>query len=188
MRRVLVAGLLGGLVMILWFIVANGILGFKSRIEMKQLPQERSVYAFLLEHVTEPGRYVLNPEIVPEQGFPGEAPIFSVHYTGLGHADAGQEMLFGLVVMFLSSVVGAWLLSNASGRVLSRYGSRVGFLATIGVVVALLGTGARFGLAAYSMGDALLLASNDFAAWLLMGLLVARMVRPTTESAATRAG
>lgn len=188
MRRVLVAGLLGGLVMILWMIVADGLLGFKRGIEMKQLPQERTVYAFLVDHVTQPGRYVLNPEVVPERGFPGQEPIFAVHYTGLGHADAGQEMLVGLLVLLVSPIVGAWLLSNGSTRVLARYGSRVAFLTAIGVVVALLGIGARFGLATYSMGDALLLVIHDLVAWLLASLVVAGMVRSTAEPAAMGTG
>jgi hypothetical protein len=188
LRRVLVAGLLGGLVMVIWLVVADGILGFKRGIEMNQLPQERRVYAFLMEHVTQPGRYVLNPEVLPEQRFPGDAPIFSVQYSGLGHADAGQEVIVGLVVMLMSPVVGAWLLANASGRVHARYGSRVGFFAAIGLVIALLGLGARFGLAAYSIRDASLLAVHDLGAWFLAGLVVAWVVGPTCEAAKTRAG
>ena len=181
MKRVLLAGLLGGLVLIVWLIVVDGLLGFSRAIDMKELPEERVVYAFLVEHVKEPGRYVLNPEVLPEQRFPGDDPIFGLHYTGLGHDDAGQEMLLGLVVMLLSPIAGAWLLANSSARTLSRYGRRVGFFAMIGVVVALLGLMARFGLARYSLGDASVWAIHDFAAWVLAGLVVSCFIRPVAE-------
>ena len=185
MRRVLVGGLLGGIVMIAWFVVGDGLLGFKRSIDMNQLPREREIYAFLAEHVTEPGRYVCNPEVLPEQRFPGDAPIFAVQYSGLGHDDAWQEVILGLVVMLLALIAGAWLLANASGRILSRYRSRVLFFATVGIVLALLGIVARFGISAYSLGDALALAVHDLAGWVLAGLAVAWIVKPSGTAVCT---
>ena len=178
MKKVLIGGLLGAFTLIVWLIVVDGILGFKRNIEMNKLPNERIVYEFLSEHVTEPGRFVCNPEVTPNQRFPGHAPIFAVHYTGLGHDDAGQEMILGLVVMLLAPIIGAWLLWNASSRVLSRYSSRVLFFATIGIVVALFSILARFGIASYSLGDAIALGIHDLAAMVLAGLIVAWKVAP----------
>ena len=34
MKRVIVAGLLGGVVLVIWFVVVDGVLGFKREIEM----------------------------------------------------------------------------------------------------------------------------------------------------------
>lgn len=178
MKKVLIGGLLGGVVLIAWLVVVDGMLGFKRSIEMNRLANERTVYEFLSEQVTEPGRFVCNPEVTPGQRFPGDAPIFAVHYTGLGHDDAGQEVVLGLVVVLVAPILGAWLLWNASRRVLSRYGSRVLFLAIIGIVVTLFGILTRFGLASYSLGDAVTLGVHDFAAWFLAGLAVAWRVSP----------
>jgi hypothetical protein len=188
MKRILLGGLLGAVVLVAWLIVADGILGLKRGIDMKELVDERVVYAFLVEHVKEPGRYICNPEVLPEQRFPGHDPIFAVHYTGLGHDDAGQEMLAGLLIAFLASTAGALLLANASSRVLSRYGSRVLFFAAIGIVVVLMGIGARFGLASYPLGDAVALAVHDLGAWVLAGLAVAAVVKSRGGEAATKAG
>jgi len=178
MQRVIIAGLLGGAVLMVWFVIVDGILGFKRGIEMNTVADERSVYAFLVDHVPEPGRYVVNPEIVPAQAFPEHDPVFSVQYSGLGHADAGQEILLGLVVMLLAPVVGAWLLFNASSRVLSGYGSRIVFFSVIGLVFTLFGVMTRFGLASYSLGNAVALSVHDLAAWIIAGLVVAWFVRP----------
>ena len=187
LKRVIVAGLLGGVVLVIWFVVVDGVLGFKREIEMNQLADERAVYAFLVENVPEPGRYVVNPEISPDRAYPGDDPIFAVQYSGLGHADAGQEMLVGLVVMLLTPVVAAWLLSNASSSVLSGYGSRL-FFSVIGVVFALFGIMARFGLARYPLGDAVALSTHDLLAWVVAGLVVARFVTPAVLDSPARAG
>jgi hypothetical protein len=178
MQRVILGGLLGGAVLMVWFVVVDGILGFKRGIEMNTVPDETSVYAFLVDHVPEPGRYVVNPEILPAQAFPEHDPVFSIQYSGLGHADAGQEILVGLVVMLLAPVVGAWLLFNASSSILSRYGSRLMFFSVIGLVFTLFGVMMRFGLASYSLGNAVALSVHDLAAWIVAGLVVARFVRP----------
>ena len=178
MKKVLLGGVLGGFVLIVYLIVADGILGFKRSIEMNQLPDERLVYEFLSEHVTEPGRFICNPEVAPDQRFPGDDPIFAIHYTGLGHDDAGQEVIVGLIVMLLAPIIGAWLLWNASGRFLSRYSSRVMFFTTIGIVIALFSILARFGIASYSLVNAIAFGIHDFAGWVLAGLIVAWAVSP----------
>lgn len=181
MRRVLVGGLAGAVVLIAWLFVADGLLGFKRGIEMDQLGEERIVYTFLAQHVTEPGRYVINPEVLPGQGFPGEAPIFAVHFSGLGHEDAGQELVVGLVSAILACVAGAWLLAHASGGTLCRYRSRVLFLAAVGAVVALLTILGRFGLSGYSLGDAIALGLHDLAAWVLAALVISGVVKASEE-------
>lgn len=181
MKKVVFAGLLGGLVMAASLVVVDGLLGVRQRFDMNALGNERVVYGFLAEHVTEPGRYVLNPQVVPGQGFPGDEPIFAVHYTGLGHADAGREMLTGLLLMLLACGTGAWLVAHASTGIRARYASRLGYFGLIGLVTAMMGTGVRFGLAAYALEPALALAAHDLVIWVLAGLVVAA-VRPENPS------
>jgi hypothetical protein len=188
LKRVLVGGLLGAAVLMAWFVVADGFLGFKRSIDMKRLGDERMVYAFLAEHVTEPGRYVCNPELLPEQRFPGQAPIFAVQYSGLGHDDAGQEILVGLVVALLASMGGAWVLAHASTRILSRYSARVLFLAMVGIVLGLLTVAGRFGISGYPLSAAVALGAHDLAGWVLAGLAMGLVVRPSGERASGKAG
>ena len=181
MKKIILAGFLGGVVFFIFIIIVDGILGFKRNIEMNQLRNERLVYNFLREQVTEPGRYICNPEVLPEQRFPGHDPIFVVQYSGLGHDDSGQEMLVGLLVMFLAPFMGAWLLAQASDRVLSGYGSRLLFLLGIGAVIWLFGIMARFSIASYPLGDTLVLTLHDLAAWMVAGLVIAGLIRPELQ-------
>lgn len=43
MKKVIIAGFLGGLVFLIWIIIVEGIFGFKRGIEMNQLNNERQV-------------------------------------------------------------------------------------------------------------------------------------------------
>jgi hypothetical protein len=181
MKKIVIAGLIGGSVFLVWFIVVDGILGFKRSIEMKQLSNERSVYEFLSENVTEPGRYVCDPEVLPEQEFPGEDPIYVVQYSGLGHDDSGQEMLVGFIIMFLAPLLGAWILTNASNRVLSSFGFRLLFFTGIGTVMSLFGIMTRFSIGGYPLGDTLALTLHDLLAWIVAGILISWYIKPVSQ-------
>jgi hypothetical protein len=173
MKNVLGAGALGGVVLIVWTFVVNGILGFQARIDMKQIPAERQVYETLKEYVAAPGRYIVNPEVTSDQRFPEGEPVFSVLYGGMGHEAAGQLMIVGLVILFLAPIVGAWMLSQASGRVLSSYPRKVMFFVAMGLLFAIFSDLAKWGIGNYSLRDAILLAANDLVVWTLVGLVVA---------------
>lgn len=182
MKRVIIAGLLGGVVLMAWTFVVNGILGFQARIDMKSIPAEREVYETLKEHVVEPGRYACNPEVTSEGRYPDEEPVFSVLYSGMGHGSAGSLMLVGLVVFFLAPLTGAWLLSRCSARILSRYWSKVAFFAAIGLLVALFSDLTDFGIGSYPPRDAVVLAVHDVVVWTLVGLVVASRIKPEPDA------
>jgi len=178
MKRVVVAGVMGSVALIVWTFVVNGILGFQARIDMKQIPAEREVYETLKAHIVEPGRYVCNPGLTAERRFPEGEPVFSVLYGGVGHEAAGGLMLVGLGVFLLAPIVAAWMLSQASTRVLSSYPRKVLFFAGIGLLFALFTDLTSFGIGDYPVGDAILLASNHLIVWTLIGLVVAWRMQP----------
>jgi hypothetical protein len=177
-HRVIVPGLLGGLVLVLWAFVVNGVLGFRSSLEMKRIPDERLVYEVLRARIPAPGGYVCNPALTGTGRFPDREPVYSVRYSGLGHGAAGREAFVGLLVFLAAPVSGAWLLSAATERVLSSYRRKALFFVGIGVLVALVADVARFGIGGFAMGDALRAAASDIAAWTLAGLVVAWRMRP----------
>lgn len=178
MKRVIVAGLLGWVLMIVWTAVVNGVFGFRSRIDMKRIPDERRVYEVLKESVVEPGRYVVNPEVSPARAFPGEEPVFSIHYSGVGHGFAGPLAVLQLAVSLLALMVAAWMLSTASERILSSYPRKVLFFASIGFLFAVFDDLMDFGIGGYPLSDALALAVHDVVVWTFVGLVVAWRIRP----------
>ena len=178
MKKVIIAGLLGGLVLIIWSFVVNGLLGFGSSINMKQVQNERPVYEMLKENVTQPGRYVVKPEATTEGRFPDEDPVYSVLYSGMGHGTAGGHMFAGLAVFFLVPMIGAWLLTQASNRVLSNYLKKVFFFFVIGLLFALFCGFGKFGIGGYPLKDALMLGLHDIVVWTLVGLVIAWRIKP----------
>ncbi len=177
-RRVIIAGLLGGLTIACWTFVVNGFLRFNSSINMDRITDERQVYEVLKVSITEPGRYVCNPEVDRERGFPGEEPVYGIQYSGIGHGAAGGMMLLGFAIYILSAMIAAWLLSQASERVLASYWRKVLFFTLIGVLFALFENLQEYGIAGYSLSDTLLLAGHNIVLWTFIGLVVAWRIKP----------
>lgn len=177
-KKVVVSGLLGFVVLFAWGFVVNGVFGFNNRINMKQIPGERRVYEVLKDSIVEPGRYIFNPELTPAGMFPDGEPVFSLHYSGMGHDSAGKMMLFQFGLLLLSSMIAVWMLSLTAPRVLSSYPRKVLFFVAIGLLIAVFGDLMNFGIDKYSLNDALLIAANDILAWTMVGLVVSKSFRP----------
>lgn len=181
LKRVIFPGLLGGLVMIVWAFVVNGVFGFKVSIDMNEIPGERQVYQVLKEHVTLPGRYICNPELTPSGTFPGNEPVFSVLYGGVGHEAAGMLALIKLPIFIMGPILAAWMLSVTSGRILSSYQRKVLFIVTIGLLFGVSGRLMSFGIGDYPVGSAAILAIHDIVVWFLVGLVLAWRIRPDSR-------
>lgn len=178
LKRVIVPGLLGGVVLIVWTFIVNGILGFRSSVDMKQVADERRVYGVLRDSIVEPGRYIVNPELTASETFPGGEPVFSILYSGMGHESAGMLALLQLALFFLASIFAAWMLSVSSARVLNSYARKVLFFVAIGLLFGLYGDLMLLNIDGYPNKEALLIALNDVIAWSLVGLAVAWRTQP----------
>lgn len=178
MKRIVVAGLLGSLVLIIWMFVVNGLLGFGSGINMKKVDNESQVYQVLKENVQQPGRYTVNPEPTGEGRYPEEDPVFSVLFSGMGHGTAGGQMIVGLIVMLLVPMLGAWLLAQASDSVLSSYPKKVLFFLILGLLIALFSDFDKGGIGGYPFGDVIMLGLHNIVLWTLVGLVIAWRIKP----------
>jgi hypothetical protein len=177
-KKITAGALAGWIVMIAWIFLSNGMLGIKSRIDMKRLVNEEWVYEVLKESITEPGGYSINPRMESPTGpFPEGEPVFSVHYSGLGHGAAGRIFIANLGLALAAQLIAAWMLSSAGRKMISSYSGRVLFYVAIGALFALFGDLMRYGIGSYSMHHALILAAQSLAGWLLCGLAVAAVVR-----------
>ena len=179
LKRILLTGALGGVVLVLWAFVANGIFGFTRAIEMNQIPNEHAVYSVLRETITAPGVYVANPEPTPGVGFPAGEPVFSIRYGGMGHEAAGSLFIGQLVLTFAASILVAGLLSATSANVLCRYTRKVFYIICIGLLLAVFGDLSKYGIGGYPASSALLLAANHVVSWSLAALVMAWSMRPS---------
>jgi hypothetical protein len=182
-RKILVAGLLGGLVMSVVAVVVNGLFGFASRLELKRVPNESIVYSVLKENVVEPGGYSCNPAAIPERGFPPNEPVFGIRVSGVGHEAAGRTMGLRLAVAFVSTTLAAWLLSRMSARVLAGYGGRLGFFVAIGLLIAVFADLPRHDIGGLPWTSAVAFAVFDVALWTTAGAVMAWTLRPGAGAA-----
>lgn len=180
LKRIIVAGLLGGLTLICWTFVVNGILRFRVAIDMNQIDNERLVYEVLKHNINEPGRYIFNPEVT-DRGFPGDEPVYSVLYGGMGHEVAGSMTLLHLAIGFIAPTLAAWLLSLTSRRVLSSYGRRLLFFSSLGLLIGLVAHLPNFGIGSYPVSSALILFVHEIAVWTAMGLVMAWLMKPPEQ-------
>ena len=177
-KQIIIAGLLGAFVLIIWTFLINGIFRFKVSMDMKSIPNEREVYEVLKENIFEPGRYACNPQLTSDRRFPEGEPVFSVLYGGVGHEAAGGHMIFGLVIFLITPIIASWLLSQASEKILSNYFRKVSFFAGIGLLFAIYGDLTNFGIGDYPFSDALLFALHSIIVWTVVGLIIAWRIKP----------
>ena len=177
-RKIVGAGLAGGVVMLIVAFVVNGLFGLSARLELGRIPNESAVYQVLKENVVEPGGYSCNPPAVPERGYPPNEPVFGIRTSGVGHEAAGRLMGLRLLVTFLSTTLAAWLLSRASTAVLASYGARLGFFVAIGLLFAMFADLPRHDIGGLPWTSAVTFAVFDVVLWTAAGTAMARVMRP----------
>jgi hypothetical protein len=178
-KKVMFAGLAGGLTIMVWVILVNGIFGFRNRIDMNQIPNEREVYEVLKKNIAEPGRYICNPGIISENAFPLNEPVYSILYGGVGHEAAGGNSIVQLILAFIISTTGAFLLTLTSQKIISSYIRRVLFFMVIGFLIAIFSDLNEYGIGSYPFGDALILAVHDIIMWTVTGSVIALLIKPS---------
>lgn len=183
LKRILVSGLLGGIVLFLWTFLVNGVFRLTVRLEMNEVADERSVYALLKENVVAPGAYIVNPPFTPDGQFPAGEPVFGIRYSGIGHEAAGRLLVMHLAIAFIAPTLVAGLLSMTSARVLSRYARKVLFIALIGLLLAVFGDLPKYGIGGHPASAALLIAANHAVSWVLAGLVMAGTMRAPAAAA-----
>ncbi len=178
LKNVIISGLLGGVVLLLVTFILNGILGFKSSLEMNVPPNEKQIYGELKKNIDKPGRYICNPPLTANGVYPEGEPVYSILYGGVGHEAAGSQMIVGLLIFFIAPIIGSWLLSQTSQKVLLSYPRKVFFFSSIGFLFALFNNLNNYGIGNYPFSDALILAIYNIFVWSVVGLVVARKMKP----------
>ena len=142
-KKILLAGVLGGLAMFIWGAVSHMALNIGAS-SMKSMQNEKTVIAAMKENMKESGLYLF-PGGVPsndmtaeqrkevmrkwEQGPSGFLVFHPEGMPAMGAKTLSTELFSNI----LAALVAAFLLSQALGT-LTSFGSRVLFVALIGLV------------------------------------------------------
>lgn len=146
-RRILLAGVLGGLALFLWGSVSHLVLGL-GQVGIRELPQEDAVLNPLRASITEPGFYFfpgmnVRPNasaaekraamrVYQERYRTGPYGILIFHPQGTVPL-APRQLLIELGLNIAQAMLAAWLLSLTN---LKGYGMRVGFVVCLGAIAA----------------------------------------------------
>jgi hypothetical protein len=181
LRKVFIAGLSGGVLLIVWAILVNGIFGFKYRMDMKKVPNEEQVYQLLKENISEPGRYLCNPPLTESNLFPENEPVFSILYGGMGHEAAGPlSIILDFLYAFIVATLGALLLSMASEKILSSYPRRIFFVVLAGLIFVFFSDLKKYGIGNYPLDDTLIMTLHNIILWTLLGVVIGFFIKPVS--------
>lgn len=149
MKRILLAGILGGLTIFIWTFLAHQVLGL-GEVGVKEIPNESVVTSAMQNAISDPGFYIfpgmgLGPKPTREQQN-AAMPAYMAKYEKSSHGilvyhPASGPFNYGLALgrefglNFLQALLAAWLVSCAAGG--GNYSARVGVVVVAGVLVAL---------------------------------------------------
>jgi hypothetical protein len=187
-KDVLVPGLLGGIVMLVWLFVTNAVLPFKSNLVHQVIPlaPQLEVHEALKDNITAPGTYSI-PYLSREEEarFPDyrSQPVFSIVYEGYTHGGSGGGSIMTslpvtILAVFIPPLIAAWMLSLASPAILAKYSRRFLFVAVLGVIVALYDDVLQMAFGPQPEDYLIFLAINNLIAWALTALVIAGRMRP----------
>lgn len=197
MVRIVLAGLAGGLVVFVWGAVSWMGLPFHTK-SLHNVPQSEVLIAHLKSAGAPTAVYHYPGFLHDESGTPvpaerqnawfeqhrGGPYIPLLNYRAEGFEPfAARQFLVGLLVDVTSAMFAAWLLC-ATGRTFATYRARVLFVAGLGVFATLTINVQQWNWMRYPAEFALPGVIDAPVAWLLAGLVIARIARPRTPTPA----
>lgn len=186
-KDILISGVLGGMVMFAVMAACRLLLPGVGNSGFRTMPDQAPIHAALKERIREPGRYVC-PYLGPDDAsavFPDylNEPIFEVTYKGHTHATVPGFASAGMFAFLLGPMAAAWLLSQASTRVLASYFRRVVYVATLGLFLAVAADLLRALTDELPLTTVAGMAGVSVISWVLVGLVLAWRIKPEASGA-----
>lgn len=179
--RILLGSLAGGAVLTAWIIFSWGVLPFRHDMAHLEPTDDAEVFRVLSENLERPGVYMSlydEPEDPELRTAFLNGPSFVIQYPGGGH-DAGlMGTIVIIMVVLLAPLVPAGMLYFASPAVQSSYLKRVAFIAAFGLFLGLFAEPFQVAYGGQPVSYAAFLAVHDILGWILVGAVVAAIVRP----------
>lgn len=194
MKQILIGGLAGAIVYFVWGMLAWMLLPLHGPT-IGGLPNEAEVTSTLKGAGLETGVYVIpwsDNEADwsdPESEFMRNhqsGPLYSIYYHQSGAEPMSSGvMIGGFVIDLLAAMLAACLLSGAVSGCCRSYWQRVGFVAGLGIFVALVGHASYWNWMSFPTDYTIAFVVDVVAGWTLAGLVIAAFVRPQANEDAT---
>ncbi|MGA2183999.1 MAG: hypothetical protein ABSH47_13300 [Bryobacteraceae bacterium] len=179
-KRILLAGLLGGIAMFVWASLAHMVLGLGS-VGMKEIPNEQAILGAMQAGLgNNTGLYIF--PAMGREGMAGYQSKLDRNPSGLliYHPAGAKAMEMGqLVTEFLTEVLEAllavFLLSRTS---LTGFASRVGFVTLVGILASITTNVPYWNWYGYPASYTAAYMFTQTVNYLLVGLVAALLMRP----------
>jgi len=189
MKKILVPGILGAVVVYIWGMVSWMALPWHNAT-MKDLPNGDAIGAALTVSNTPSGVYVYpdmegqtNGEMASgETAATKPKPYIFMTYVAEGYAADWKPYVGGFVLNLITAMLVGYLLTKASNT-LTQYSHRVMFVTLMGVFAALVSHGAAWNWMLMPANYTLVMVADTIIAWLVAGLVMARFIKPATAAA-----
>ena len=183
-RRIVTAGLLAGVVGLLWTALSQSAVPVRNELGYKEVPDEEAVLQLLDRGLPETGLYLLPGHSPPDSLFRARyenGPIFRVHSLRSG-AGGAPHVIVSILGFLIAPLIPAWFLWG-----LCRYGrpgfaARVGVVSLFGIFLALAAHLQLWGMELYPLSYSLFLAVNGLIGWTLVGIVLAWRITPDVVS------
>jgi hypothetical protein len=176
-KRILLAGVLGGIALFLWGGLAHVVLGLGS-VGIQNLTQQQAVMDTLKASVSQSGFYFF-PQVdasgkMPPEKAGGPYGIMIYHSSGAGGSMTGQ-LVNECVLNIALALLAAFLLSLAPG--LTGYVPRVGFVTLLGVMVGLTVNVEYWNWYGFPLNYTVAAVAESIIGFLIVGLIAAALVK-----------
>lgn len=169
MKKLLLAGVLSGVVMFFWGFASWVALGWHQDAS-HQFKDEVAVAQTLKQQASEAGIYFLPFD--DEEYVDGQTTLFAAVVPEYKLNNA-KQMTVGLLGYMVSGVIVALLLSMTSGL---NYFQRWQFVALAGFAIGFIGHFPYYNWFAFSLEFSLVMIIDTLISWMLGGLLIAKFV------------
>jgi hypothetical protein len=179
-KRILLAGILGGLALFVWGAISHTVLGL-GNVGMQNI--QKPVYDSMKATISQPGFYFF-PEMdkagtIADEYKGGPVGILIYKPAGAGAPMTGQ-LINEFVLNVVQALIAAFLLSLVAG--LTRYPQRVGFVFVLGLLGATATNVEYWNWYGFPGSYTLAAITDDLIGFMIVGLIVAAFVKPASGS------
>ena len=191
MKRILIAGIVGGLIMFVWGILANAVIPLHTPSQ-HSIPNEDAVVTALQTNLSAPGVYLFPGMPADRQQSTMDAYIQKYKRGPLGmiiYRPEGADplmigqMITGLILALISGILAAWFLSRSTAM-MSKYLSRVIYCGMLGVFVTFFIHLNDWNWYYYPLDFTTANIADTLISWLLAGLGIGAIIKLKEEKPA----
>jgi hypothetical protein len=189
MKKTILAGIFGGLVLFVWGFLSWAALGLHDGT-MRSIPNEDAVAALLKQNLTEKSMYMFpgrpqgksDAEMkIFEEKFKAGPMVFMSYDPAGGDMMMMKQMVIGLLIVIFCAWLAAWILSRSTA-IAESYFSRVTFVAVLGLLGTTYHDLINWNWMGFPFDYTLVAVADSIFTWFLAGLVIARIVKMKSVS------